>query len=491
MSTASPETWADVSGVDTQRAASSSDPYSEIASRSSCSWYARERQPLLTWSWTPSPAASDPARRRAARKAASRLVTAGTSSSKTVTPSGTAPSARPSTPLGSPCRPRGGSRSRRCLRAMGDGGHADDSEPATGLEVPQGLVAEGPEDDAAHDQGRGAGRGAAIAGRTGRWGCGRAGTRSAPGVGGSDDQARPRPWEATTTRAATGAASRTTEIEATTPAGRPRVSRTGSARPAATSHARPEVGHLAGGVEPAEVEATDPLGDEGEAERSGGRGLHDRTGSGPPRGAGETRRPADHQPDGRPEHGRGGRGVAVVAERRDDHRAGTRQPAEGDGGPLDGGISRPFAGDEDTGGERHQHPRGPELGEADPDEAAAALAERAAPDAEGEAEQPRADRGPSDEAGDGVLGRGAGRGGSGGGHGSIVRIAPGPGIGCPGIPHRPFGRCRAKPRSVASTRWPTSGTMRPTWAPGRWRPPPSGSRASCSSTSRSAASTSA
>ena len=48
MSTASPDTWADVSGVATQRAASSSEPYSATASRSSCSWYAGERQPLLT-----------------------------------------------------------------------------------------------------------------------------------------------------------------------------------------------------------------------------------------------------------------------------------------------------------------------------------------------------------------------------------------------------------------------------------------------------------
>ena len=48
MSTASPDTCADVSGVATHRAASSSEPYFETASRSSCSWYAGERQPLLT-----------------------------------------------------------------------------------------------------------------------------------------------------------------------------------------------------------------------------------------------------------------------------------------------------------------------------------------------------------------------------------------------------------------------------------------------------------
>ena len=47
---------------------------------------------------TPSPAASVAAWRRAPRRAGSRLATPGTSSSKTVVPSGTAPSASPSAP---------------------------------------------------------------------------------------------------------------------------------------------------------------------------------------------------------------------------------------------------------------------------------------------------------------------------------------------------------------------------------------------------------
>ncbi len=46
MSTASPDTCADVPGVATQRLASASDPYFEIASRSSWAWYAGARQPL-------------------------------------------------------------------------------------------------------------------------------------------------------------------------------------------------------------------------------------------------------------------------------------------------------------------------------------------------------------------------------------------------------------------------------------------------------------
>ncbi len=102
MSTASPDTWADVLGVATQRAASASEPYFETASRSSCSWYAGERQPLSTTNSTPSSAASVAARRRAPRSAGSRLATPGTSSSKTVVPSGTAPSASPSAPRCSP-----------------------------------------------------------------------------------------------------------------------------------------------------------------------------------------------------------------------------------------------------------------------------------------------------------------------------------------------------------------------------------------------------
>ena len=47
-STASPMTWRDVVGVATQRAASAREPYCATAWSSSCSWYAGERQPLLT-----------------------------------------------------------------------------------------------------------------------------------------------------------------------------------------------------------------------------------------------------------------------------------------------------------------------------------------------------------------------------------------------------------------------------------------------------------
>ena len=96
MSTASPDTWADVSGVATHRAASASEPYFAIASRSSCSWYAAERQPLSTTNATPSPAASVAARRRAASSAGSRLATPGSRRRRRVVPSGTAPSASPS-----------------------------------------------------------------------------------------------------------------------------------------------------------------------------------------------------------------------------------------------------------------------------------------------------------------------------------------------------------------------------------------------------------
>ena len=46
MSTASPDTCADVPGVATHRAASASEPYFAIASSRSCCWYAGERQPL-------------------------------------------------------------------------------------------------------------------------------------------------------------------------------------------------------------------------------------------------------------------------------------------------------------------------------------------------------------------------------------------------------------------------------------------------------------
>jgi hypothetical protein len=77
---------------------SSSEPYFETACWSSCSWYSGERQPLSTKSSTPSSAASVAARRRAPRSAGSSLSTPGISSSKTVVPSGTAPSASPSAP---------------------------------------------------------------------------------------------------------------------------------------------------------------------------------------------------------------------------------------------------------------------------------------------------------------------------------------------------------------------------------------------------------
>ncbi len=98
MSTASPDTCADVLGVATHRAASASEPYSETASRSSCSWYSGERQPLSTKSSTPSYAASVAARRRAPRRAGSRLATPAIPSAKTVVPSGTALSRSPGAP---------------------------------------------------------------------------------------------------------------------------------------------------------------------------------------------------------------------------------------------------------------------------------------------------------------------------------------------------------------------------------------------------------
>ena len=96
MSTASPDTCADVVGVATHRAASCAEPYSATASWSSRSWYSGERQPLSTRNATPAPAAAVAARRRARSSAGSSLATAGTSSSKTVVPLGTAPSASPS-----------------------------------------------------------------------------------------------------------------------------------------------------------------------------------------------------------------------------------------------------------------------------------------------------------------------------------------------------------------------------------------------------------
>ena len=73
--------------------------------RRSCSWYSGERQPLSTKNSTPSSAASVAAWRRAPSRAGSRLATPGISSSKTVVPSGTAPSASPSAPRCSLRRP--------------------------------------------------------------------------------------------------------------------------------------------------------------------------------------------------------------------------------------------------------------------------------------------------------------------------------------------------------------------------------------------------
>ena len=69
---------------------------------------------------TASSAASVVAWRRAPRRAGSSLATAGTSSSKTVVPSGTAPSASPSAPRspgapGAPSAPRCSLRRPRCL----------------------------------------------------------------------------------------------------------------------------------------------------------------------------------------------------------------------------------------------------------------------------------------------------------------------------------------------------------------------------------------
>src|SRR2546421_1657786 len=128
MSTASPDTCADVLGVATHRAASISEPYLAIASSSSCSWYFGERQPLSTENVTRSRAASVAAWRRARWNAGSRLATAGYSSSKTVTPSGTTPSASPSARGGSPGRLSCRGCGRGSAPAMGD--VADDAGAA-------------------------------------------------------------------------------------------------------------------------------------------------------------------------------------------------------------------------------------------------------------------------------------------------------------------------------------------------------------------------
>src|SRR4051812_47200346 len=95
MSTASPDTCADVVGVPTHRAAFFSEPYFATASLRSRCWYSGERQPLLTKSSIPSTDASVAARRRAPRRVGSSLATPGISSSKTVVPAGATPSASP------------------------------------------------------------------------------------------------------------------------------------------------------------------------------------------------------------------------------------------------------------------------------------------------------------------------------------------------------------------------------------------------------------
>src|SRR5829696_7447278 len=125
MSTASPDTWADLSGVATHRAASSSEPYFDTASRRSRSWYAGERQPLSTRNSTPPPAASVAARRTAPSRRGSSLATPGTSSSKTVVPSGTAP---PASPSAARCSSRGRSTGEAADEGEGtvkDGGTSD------------------------------------------------------------------------------------------------------------------------------------------------------------------------------------------------------------------------------------------------------------------------------------------------------------------------------------------------------------------------------
>jgi hypothetical protein len=129
MSTASPDTWADVAGAATQRAASACEPYLATASWSRCAWYSGDRQPLSTMNSTPSPAASVAAWRTAPRRSGSRLATPGTSSSKTVVPSGTAPAASPSASRKSPLTRPGLRRDARCsLRGtlFGDAAVADE-----------------------------------------------------------------------------------------------------------------------------------------------------------------------------------------------------------------------------------------------------------------------------------------------------------------------------------------------------------------------------
>src|SRR3954470_9281666 len=123
MSTASPDTCADVLGVATHLAASCCEPYLEIASRKSRAWYAGERQPLSTTNSTPSAEASTAASRRAPRSAESSFATPGTSSSKTVVPSGTALSASPSAPR---CRLLGADRGGAAVGAEGARAVEDD-----------------------------------------------------------------------------------------------------------------------------------------------------------------------------------------------------------------------------------------------------------------------------------------------------------------------------------------------------------------------------
>ena len=84
------------------------EPYFATASSSRCSWCAGDAPAAVDVERrAPSPPASVAARRSAPSRAGSRLATAGTSSSKTVVPSGTTPSASPSARR----------RSRRACRA--------------------------------------------------------------------------------------------------------------------------------------------------------------------------------------------------------------------------------------------------------------------------------------------------------------------------------------------------------------------------------------
>ncbi len=120
MSTASPDTCADVAGVATQRAASSCDPYFRTASWRRRSWYAVDRHPLSTRSATPSSPAATAARRRASRSAESSRVTVGTSSHTDTPPSGVTPSSSSSEPRCSRVRSPWISRSARSPNSSDD-----------------------------------------------------------------------------------------------------------------------------------------------------------------------------------------------------------------------------------------------------------------------------------------------------------------------------------------------------------------------------------